>query len=302
MRKFISKLLLFIVIIVGMDLVYGVVCDYLNSHAKGGTTGAQYYIAKQTSEDIVMMGSSRMHHHYVPQIVEESLGLTAYNAGIDGNGIILSYGYLLMITTRYSPRIIIYDISGYDLYKDDNVKYLDNLKEFYKESGIRDIFLDVNKTERWKMISSLYRYNSKFLQLITDFIHPVVSSQKGYVGLHQMMKYDVEEVMVNESRREVDPLKIQYIEKFIKCCREKNITLYFCVSPIYESKASSQYNEPIIEICQKHGIPLFDWRVDDEISMNKRYFSDRTHMNDEGARQYTMKLCRAIKESIEHNK
>ena len=152
MRQFISKLLLFFVVMVGIDLMYGVVCDYLNSHAKGGTTGTQYYIAKQTSEDIIMMGSSRMHHHYVPQIIEESLGMPTYNAGIDGNGIILSYGYLLMITARYSPRIIIYDISGFDCDKDDNIKYLNNLKEFYKEPGIKDIFLDVKKTERWKMI------------------------------------------------------------------------------------------------------------------------------------------------------
>ncbi len=301
MRKFISKLLLFCVIMMGVDLVYGIVCDYLNSHAKGGTTGTQYYIAKQTSEDIVMMGSSRMHHHYVPQVIEESLGMTAYNAGIDGNGIILSYGYLLMITARYTPQVIIYDISSFDCYKDDNTKYLNNLKEFYKEPGIKDIFLDVDKTERWKMISSLYRYNSKFLQLLTDYIHPVVISQKGYVGINQTMKHEPK-VTKEESQREMDPLKINYIKKFIEICKEKDIILYFCVSPVYNSKESDSDYHSIKEICQNNNIMFFDYHWDTEISTDKKYFSDRTHMNDEGAKQYTQKICKTIKDMIKYNK
>ncbi len=301
MRKFISKLLLFCVIMMVLDFVYGIVCDYLNGHAKGGTTGTQYYIAKQTSEDIIMMGSSRMHHHYVPQIIEDSLGMTAYNAGVDGNGIILSYGYLLMITARYSPRIIIYDISGFDRYKDDNIKYLNNLKEFYKEPGIKDIFLDVNKTERLKMISSLYRYNSKFLQLLTDYVHPVVTSQKGYVGIHQTMKHEPK-VTKEESQREIDSLKINYIKKFIEICKEKDIILYFCVSPVYNSKESESDYQLIKEICRNNNIIFFDYHWDAEISTDKIYFSDRTHMNDDGAKQYTIKLCRAIKKSMDHNK
>ena len=80
--------MIFFSIVAVIDCGFGVICDYLNSHSKGGDTKDRYYIAKQTSEDLLMMGSSRMHHHYVTEIVEDSLHMSAYNCGVDGNGIL----------------------------------------------------------------------------------------------------------------------------------------------------------------------------------------------------------------------
>ena len=151
MKKYLLRITLFFIIVAFVDIAFGKVCDYLRDHTNGGFSGNIHYICEECRDDIIMMGSSRMRHHYVPQVFEDSLGMSCYNAGIDGNGIILSYGFLQMILQRYSPKLIIYDVTGFDMYVDDNAKYLEMLRPYYDKSGISDIFCDVNPMERWKM-------------------------------------------------------------------------------------------------------------------------------------------------------
>lgn len=52
------------------------------------------YIANKATDDIIILGSSSATHHYVLQIIEDSLGLSCYNCGEEGNGVVLAYGRL----------------------------------------------------------------------------------------------------------------------------------------------------------------------------------------------------------------
>lgn len=85
------------------------------------------------------MGSSRASHHYVPEIISEKLGMSCFNAGQDGNGIILQYGRWKMLSERYTPKLIIYDINpGFDMVVNDNMTYVDRLKPFCYEVAVKN--------------------------------------------------------------------------------------------------------------------------------------------------------------------
>lgn len=293
MKKFLIKILLFFISVVGVDILYGFACQYMNDHSKGGGTKSRHYTCKESNEEVLIFGSSRAKHHYVPDIIEDSLCLKCYNAGEDGNGIILSYGFLKIITERYSPKLIIYDVSGYDIYEDDNMKYLDLLKPYYREPGIDSIFWQVNSRTRLMMMSKLYCFNTSCLRIIGNYIHPMTNYPKGYYAIHKAMDYEPE-VMVRE-KETVDTLKMAFIKKFIKKAQKQGISLVFCVSPTYKVEGDEQYYDPVKQLCEQYGIPLFFDSNDPEISSDKHYFQDRTHMNDAGARLYTSKLMHQIK-------
>lgn len=295
MKKFLAYTLLYISIVAVIDCCFGLTCRYLNSHSKGGDTRDRYYIAKQSSEDILMMGSSRMHHHYVPAIVEDSLHMSAYNCGVDGNGIILSYGYLLMITERYRPQLIIYDISGFDMYEDDNKRYVDLLKQYYKEPGIIDILTSLDKKERIKLLSSLYRYNSQFFPLLKDYFVSSSSSQKGYAPINKELQETPTDIYVNDNNFVPDSLKLSYVRKFIEKCEEEGIQLIFCSSPFYGKTPDSTYNDPLKDICSEKNVPFLDFSEDEEINGDFRYFSDAVHLNEKGSILFTRKLVSALK-------
>lgn len=190
MKKFLSGTVLFLLIAVILDIACGQMCSYLVNHAKGGDNGRNNYICNKVEEDILVFGSSRAIHHYNPVILADSLGMSCYNCGQDGNGIILNYGRMQLIWQRYRPKIVIYDvIPGFDLLSgEDNHKYLGWLKAYYDMPGIPEIFQSVDATEKYKMLSRMYRYNSKFLQIIADYIHPMQSDGiKGFRPLEGEM-------------------------------------------------------------------------------------------------------------------
>lgn len=295
MKKFIFHIILFFIAVVFIDLVYGEVCSYLFSHSKGGPTKTNYYIAKESNEPIMMMGSSRMHHHYNPDIVESITGLRAFNAGVDGNGIVLQYGMLKLIIERYSPQIIVYDVSRFDFYLDDNTKYLENLKPFYGEPSINEIFENVSTSSVIKMKSSLYQYNSKFINLLSDyFIKRDGVLNHGYKPLYSTMPEN--DLMENAEEVEIDSLKLSYLKSFIKVCRENNIEILFFISPTYNKYITSDYYTVFKNVCYEQSVPLFDFSEDKDFINNKEYYKDFTHLNNYGADIYSKKVSDIIKD------
>ena len=285
MKKYLVKILLFFIAIAVVDILFGNACQYMNDHSKGGGTKSRYYVCKESNDDVLVFGSSRAKHHYVPDVFEDGLKMTCYNAGEDGNGVIYCYAILRMITQRYTPKIIIYDVSDYDIYTDDNLKYLDLLKPYYYEQGIDSLFWQVEPKTRIMMISNLYRFNTSFLRVFGNFVCPMTNYPKGYSALYNSMDYEPENK--EEKKGTIDDLKIRCFEKLIDLSKSKDIILICCVSPSYKEPPHEEYYEPIKRLCNNHGIPFLYFETDPTISNTKLFFNDRTHMNDNGARVYS---------------
>ena len=295
MKKYLLKIALFFVIVAAVDLGYGKVGDYLRDHAKGGVAAKVHYICEECNDDVMMMGSSRMQHHYVPQIFEDTLGMTCYNAGMDGNGILLSYGFLEMMLERYHPKKIIYDVSGFDLYMDDNTKYLDFMKPYYwkEHESVAEIFKDVDGKEQWKMLSSLYRYNSKLFQMIGDNLHPLLTLENGYGPLYRTMDYDPPVPSADEKR--VDCLKIQYLRKFIAKAKENNVELIFVSSPAWHGLYKTAENSPMTLLSEELGVVYMNCYYDSILCSSHEFWADASHMNDKGAQAFSNELVGRIK-------
>ncbi len=293
MKKFLLRTFIFAILMIVCDVVVGKVGDYLVAHAKGGTTSRINYMANDTNEDILFFGSSRAIHHYDPNIFEDSLGLTAYNCGFDGNGIICAYGFFRMIEERYHPKFLIYDIaSGFDLKSGDNNKYLGRLKTFYDRDCVDSIFWKVDDLERYKMTSKMYRYNSIIPRLVTDNLHPLKTYNKGYLPLDKEMKQDPKPEESDE-HVEYDSLKLYYLERLINDCRGKT-QLVFAESPKYEN-TNDDVLRPIKSLCDKYGIPFISHFTDTAFNNHREYFSDRTHLNRLGATKYSEEVAVEVK-------
>lgn len=292
--------MLFFIALFIVDRGYGLVCKSLTVHAKGGTTYHYYYTTEKTSEDIILMGSSRMSRHYNPYIIEDSLSMSVYNTGVKGNGIILNYGLLCEILKRYNPKLIVYDIFSFDMYDDDrfaqdNIRYLDNLKEHYDNPEIQDIFAKVCPEEKLKMLSYIYRYNSKLPRLIGDVVHPTEKYDRGYNPYHGTMDYSTVADDDRDDMQMVDSLKIYYFEQFIHKLQRNHIPLIVSASPRYGTSPDNHYNDPIKSLCQKYNVPFIDYYSDSRFTNTPQYFHDSNHLNDAGADEFTRLFVKQIK-------
>lgn len=298
MKRFIWSIVLFFTATFIIDRLSGVCFDYLNANVKGGDTANQYHICKQSDEDILIFGSSRANHHYIPSVIEDSLNLSCYNCGCDGNGILLHYGRYKLATERHTPKMIIYDlVTNYDIDRNDNLKYLDKLKQYHDEAGLMELFNDVSPAEQYKLHSKLYQYNTKFIHMLSDYMSPKQEVIKGYKPLYKTMDYEPEDTHSSTKEAEVDILKLKYLEKLITDTQQKGIKLVFMISPTYKTTSSNRF-EAAKRIIMKHGIPLFDFYTDKEIGCNKSLFSDSFHMNDKGAHTFTKKIIPILRENL----
>ena len=301
MKKFLIKVAFFFFILAVVDYMTGALFSYMSKHTTGGQAGRSKYITDETYEDILIFGSSRAIHHYNPEIISDSMSMTCYNCGSDGQGIILFYGWWQMIKERYHPKIIIYDIhNGFDLLqKEDNHKYLGFLKGNYERLNIRYIFESIDKNEKYKMLSQIYRYNSRFHYIISDYMKSASAAKaNGYMPL--IGEVDTMRIKKSDSNNErlvYDPLKIEYLEKLID--EADGVKLIFAVSPIWYGLDEEQLSL-IRNICKEHKIPFLDFSNDPKYVHNNEYFKDGTHLNAHGADEFSRDLISRLK-TIEIN-
>ena len=302
MNKFLFRIAIFFALLFIIDRMAGYTFAYMSKHSKGGYVGHHNYITDSVHEDLLIFGSSRAIHHYNPQIFTDSLGLSCYNCGQDGNGILLYYGWWQIIKEHYKPKIIIYDITpSFDLHiGEDNHKYLGWLKELYERANISEIFEAVDKTEKYKMMSKMYRYNSKFHQIVADFVYSrSFVRAKGFLPLQgemDTMRIKKKTKNVPMKKIQLDPLKTEYLNKFID--EVEGVKLIFTVSPMWYGISPEQLS-PIKDICQQRNIPLLDFSNSPKYVHNNEYFKDGGHLNARGADEFTRDLIKVLrKETI----
>ena len=297
MKKYFLQIALFFAIVAVVDVAVGKLFRYVQANRSGGRTRAEWYACRVSNEDIIIMGSSRASHHYVPQIISDSLDMSCFNAGQDGNGIILQYGRWKMISERYAPKVLIYDVTpGFDLQENDNMAYVDRLKPFCDDREVKKYVSGIFPMERWKLFSQMYRYNYKFLEMLSDCNKSKDDQLYGYIPLHGQIR---KEVVERESKTKVkaiefDETKLQYLERLAQECKAKNTQLIFVVSPYFNG---GSYNEesfsPISDIAAKYGLHFY-YLNELEFTDNPNLFKDSYHLNDEGAKAFTAELIHRI--------
>ncbi len=293
MKKFLCKLIWFLLLFFVVDRIVGYGFSYMVNHTKGGYVGHHKYINDKCDKKLVVYGSSRALHHYNTKVMSDSLGFDCYNCGQDGNGILLNYGHWLMMKSRYYPQTLIYDIEpNLDFLEyDDNHRYLGWMKAYYDRPGISGIFHDIDSSESIKMMSLLYRFNFNPLDVIVDFIRPYRTIDKyGFVPLCGSL--DRTMIKLDHPKRDIDQLKIKYLQKFIK---ERGKTdLVFVVSPRWYGRETKEL-DPVREICRAYNIPLYDYSNDAQFVYNDELFKDGEHLNAKGADVFTKRIVQTLK-------
>lgn len=308
MKRNTFRVILFVLFIIGFDQSLGLICRYLNSHAKSGDTAKHYYIAEQCNEDILIFGSSRAEVTYDPQIIKDSLEMTAYNCGSANSSILLQYGRLKMITQRYCPKLVILDMTTFfDIYKSnvkDEINYIQPLKKFYDRPGIDSLFSNFSRLETLKMNSQLYRFNGYLPDMIIDYLTTdTTKNHQGYKPIFDTIDYEPDSTdLVNEALV-WDSTKKLYFQKFINICKEKGIVLVVAYSPIYRAKSSVAYSE-VTNYCLTHNIPLIDYYANQSFVSSREWFADILHMNAKGGKKYTAEIIailrKVLNDSIHH--
>ena len=300
--KLFKYLLLFGVVIFLLDHVITMGLDhvYFENAQKGPKT---VYSIEKAKADIVIFGSSRASHHYVPKVFEDSLGLNCYNAGLDGRNIFYHTAVFKTMLKRFHPRIIVFDITSMDFEekdKSEDFKGLSILNPFYSKykSEISEILYLQGPYEKYKLMSGLYRYNSKLDDVLLTFVKPDSNSPdlKGYDPLYGEWKGKVINRVLDLQNKQKDEIKIRYMKNFVNLAHEHRCKVFLFVSPdFYRYDREMDYSFVSDELSADG---FWSYQNDTTFVSNNKYFKDGTHLNHDGAVKYSEIVSSLIKAEI----
>lgn len=298
MKKFLIYILAFFFTVAVIDLIIGKAADYMIANAKSGSMKQLTDLCNRDKYDMLVMGSSKAHHNYIPQVFCDSLGVSCYNAGYDGEGIILAYGILSLIEDSRLPKTIIYDaklqFDAYSMNLDgDYTRYYRKLRPFYGKPAVDSIIRNISETDFIKLHSNLYRTNGILISTVSGFFR---SSEKdpnyGYVPEYGQLTDNSK--ADRDYQGNIDGIKIDYFRKFVDLTKEKGIELIVVFSPEFNTPYSSDY-QPILDICSASGITVLDY-FDNSMFQDISLFSDHCHMNERGARLFSSLIADKLKQ------
>lgn len=296
--RFVLNLTVLILILFVIDRVAGNITKRFYFSQVAGANYRTTYAMDSTTADILVFGSSRANHHYVPEVFEDSLKMSFYNTGRDGNFILYNYAIFKSIISRYTPKVIILDLRPAELaFNPENYDRLSSLLPYYQyHPEIRSIVNLRSKYEKYKLLSSIYPYNSTLLTILfsnTEIARTEKSDNNGYVPLFGQMN-DTIPTRQKNTEIKFDTINLNALESICAICKTNSIRLVIVHSPIYSIAPDSASNVRILNIAQKYNTTFVNYQDNPVFHANASLFKDRSHLNDKGAKIFSSLLATQI--------
>ncbi len=302
LRGTISAIAVAIALIVLMDFCIGGANSWLYRRSKYGIFHRQQYVMNESEDDIIILGSSRASHHYVPSIISDTLGMSCYNAGSEGMCIYYHYAILSSVIERgHLPKVIIYDVMNLDVQDYPGPTFtldaaLDRLAPHYGEYACIDRLFDLKGwKEKLKLHSLTYRYNSKLVQSIKCNFLPLPENQ-GYEKVAGRLPKDIIFQEEDYDDCAIDSLKLSYVQEMVNLATNNNINLIFVLSPCYKHNPSRAY-DIVKDIAKNNHLMFIDCYNAPEL-MKRDLFRDAMHLNDDGAHVWSAYLANILKDKV----
>lgn len=304
-KLFFKNLLIFTFIILSVDFLVGSCLRWYYFNESNGLHARTTYTLVKAKEDIIVLGSSRANHHYDSRILEEKFHLSSYNGGRDGNFLLFNIAQAKIILSRYSPKIIIIDLKIDDLFSNSQeLDRLSSLLPYYRNNiMIQDIIFMRGWTERIKLLSNIYPFNSEIVTIAAgnfEFNRKRNNNNdiKGFVSLNSFTKDTLS--IYNYQLKALDIVKIKLLQSLLKECEQKKVKVCLVTSPYFLKITNLTLFQSTIR--KYFGSVKYVSFLNDTRFNNMKLFADKFHLNLNGATLFTNILGDSIQSTMNSSK
>lgn len=296
MTKFIRYTVLFLAAIVLLDLAFG----WVNRALERRAHTANYHCCYEASEDILVLGSSYAVREVIPSILTDSLGLSCYNAGEAGNGVICAWARYQMFVRQHTPRLLLYALTPGSDYVDvggDYSKMLQSVKGYYDIAPVvAELYADLaDPLDAIRLKSAFVRYNSRWILSAKEALRPAPENLHGYSPFYSTFTpYAVADTAGTEVVT-IDEKKFAYFESLMRDATARGIQVICFLPPHYYNTYHAQSHERALALCCELNIPVLDDYNNPYYQAHPELFGDKEHLNHAGAQLYTAQLALYIK-------
>lgn len=300
MKKFLLKLIIFLVLLYASDYLLGMgIKELFFNYSTRGNRKVIYTI-EEANADVYFFGSSRAHHNFVPSVFSDSLNLKCANVGRDGQGIYYHSAILNVLLKRSKPQIVILELVSSDYTKTDNKIDKDRLSIllpfFDKHPELEEIIMKRGTSEKFKLFSKLYPYNSLIFNIVKSLLDKNIKETfEGYEPLYGTYTQGIKKIDDNEGINN-DLEKLFVLKEFFKRLRDINCYIYVIRAPTYAIIDRIPTNEALEKIFAEYDINYYDYRKDTTFLKHPDWFKDIGHLNHMGAIYFSKEIAYQIKQ------
>lgn len=242
-------------------------------------------------DEIVVFGSSRARHHYMPSIINKETGKTCVNLGMDGQNIYYSTALLHLYLRHNNPKLVVLDLFEIDFEKTSKnfkTERLNDLSPIYGINAKVDSIISLKKGYDTQVeMFHTYKYNSKIASLL---FNPFEMRKRGFSPVYG----ETFEIPKREDvNSDFDEDKLKCINEFITTCRKHNSTVCVIFSPaLYDKQSDRKALDNIVFFCEKSGASKV-YNYEHAIT-DRRMFKDILHLNIKGAEAYSVMVSKEL--------
>ncbi len=290
--RFLSNAIIFLFFVLILDQLIGVTLRNYYFTSSSGEMYQTTYAMDSIKADVLILGSSRANHHYIPKMIEDQLGMSCYNAGKDGNFLFYSYAVFKSVQKRYRPKIIILDINPLEMQGYQYYDRLSTLQPYYSNKPELRKLIDLKSSfEKIKILSSIYPFNSMFIKLVQGNLTRSLKSEdtlKGYQPLYGSNINGIEPgEKHNVENTALDSNKIKILTKMAVECHKLGIQLLIVKSPLFSKQDQSKADSIIYNIAESNQTVFLNYGNLPMFMKEPSFFKDRGHLNNTGAKIFT---------------
>ena len=256
------------------------------------TNTAQALFSRKS--DVLILGSSRANHSFDCKIMHNELGLSCYNAGRDGMNIMYDGMILFSYLERYIPKLVVLDLNASMLDDSWNETWQEMLCFYGMSEAVDEVINSQAKPiEMLKLQSNIYRYNKTWEWLLKARLSQDQSFLDGYRPMPVQHDSPGTVDSVNQTFK-ADKNNLEMLDKIVKRCKDRGIQLIITYSPslIVDSGNFAQF---LLDYGRKNRLVVFNWNGDVNYSSKPQWFYDKTHLNEDGAKNFTIDFVEKLK-------
>lgn len=288
LRRFLKSLGIIALALVVLDFAIGNTLRHYYFKQKRGPLYRSTYAIDSTKADMLVFGSSRAIHHYVPEVFESKLNTTFNNCGRDACNLIYSIAIASAMLDRYTPKHVVIELNPNEFSVSEEGK-LSPLLPYHDNPTIHGFLKYNSKTEGVKLWSKMYPYNSMLVHIIAGDLSLAPPDDKGYIALDGHMDYYP---IPAYSQTTINYDRVNLLDKLLSRLHQKHVQTSLVISPIYASFAEPdiQVSEVKKLVSKYDNVSFFNYENDPDFA-HYYLFKDGVHLNKIGATKFSEDLA-----------
>lgn len=277
------------------------------------------YIKKELDEsagniDTLFVGTSTAYHGWSPQIWDQQMGGYSFNIASASQSIKDSYLYLKQECERNPVERVFLGVSPKGMMKEElslkaKIRVYDCLSPLNKLAYLKDhasidewmylTFYPVRVEDYFDLSEVKKNVKYKLSEEYKENIYPGKAYQgQGYFAPEKKFKGEaytqLEKADGTWDASQVNMEEVEYLEKIIQYCKEKNIEFIMVYLPVTGKQiardgSADEIHEFFAEIAEENGVEFWDFlnykNLVEEYTNDK--FKDAHHLNKEGGTQFS---------------